>query len=304
MFVLEYCNDPENADLHPGNQTFTDSFEKEFDKEINSLDRFIYLIDMFRIIESCSEDLVGVTINNMDEFWKINKCLLNYVNSVYSYKEFINSYDPPLKRITEDYYRSKKWYRFVCDYRNRVIHQSTIIKDYARGSMDIFVDLDEVIEIQESFHFEKESQRRNSERFAAVLVEMKKEAKVMQGKHFLSMKYIAKKADSEISAMRDEVLLYAYRKGIKPVLEWFISFMPIIEGTYQYVFIVDKNRLPDAVYEPNYVLEDFVRRLVAYLGKEHVVCKEIIDLLTKKQYNYFYDGNCDIDNYIQMASTT
>ena len=288
MFVLEFCDNPNNPILISGLVSYSDTFEYEFISRSKALDKFIYLVDMHRIIESCASELVNVSIDEIEEFWKINKCLMNYVNAVYSYKEFVNSYDPPLKKITEHYYHQKKWYRFVCDYRNRVIHQSTIIKDYCPGSKDIFVDLDEVIEIQEGFQFKNDYQRKNSEKVKGVLEELKKESKVINGKNYLSMKYVAVCANEEIRLMKDEVLLFAFNKGVKPVLEWLISLIPIVDGNFKYAFIVNKENLPDAVYEPNYVLENFYSRMFKCLGAENPISKEIANLFKQHKYDNFF----------------
>lgn len=98
MYVLEYCNDPENAELKDGHRSFDDSFPSKFEATLNALDRFIYLTDMYRIITSCASDFLQLQGGEETEFWQINKCFLNYLNAVYSYKEFVNSYDPPLKK--------------------------------------------------------------------------------------------------------------------------------------------------------------------------------------------------------------
>ena len=65
-----------------------------------------------------------------------------------------------------------------------------------------------------------------------------------------------------MSQMKNDVLLYAYRKSIQPSIEWLIKQIPIIDGKFQYVFVVDKGNLPESVREPNYAMEDFVRRMI------------------------------------------
>lgn len=149
MYVLEYCDNPENGTIHDGHFSFEDSFSDEYESRIKALDRFTFLADMFRIVKSCSQDFMDLPNGDDIEFWEINKTLLNYLNSVYSYKEYVNSYDPPLKEITDGYYYNQKWYRFVCDYRNRVIHQSTILRDRSTQTGDVFIDLDDIISIQQ-----------------------------------------------------------------------------------------------------------------------------------------------------------
>ena len=130
MYCLEYCEDPEHGELHSSGRFFDDSFQADASLRLAELDRFMYLVDMFRIIEDCAKDFLSIEASKNIQFWKINKFLLNYVNAVYSLKEYVNSYVPLLKKVTERYYQSEDWYRFICDYRNRIIHQTAIFKDY------------------------------------------------------------------------------------------------------------------------------------------------------------------------------
>lgn len=136
MFELEYCSNPEIGELHSSGIKFDYQYDVEFDSKLKTLDKFLFLVDMHTIIDSCAKDFLEITIDDFDEFWKINKRLLNFVNAVYGYKEYVNSYEPSLKSITEKYYNMKKWYRFLCDFRNYIIHQSIIIKDAFKVLID------------------------------------------------------------------------------------------------------------------------------------------------------------------------
>lgn len=207
MYILEYCNDPEHADLKDGHRNFDDNFPLEFNNALNALNRFLYLTDMHRIIVSCASDFLNLQGGEEVEFWQINKYFLNYLNAVYSYKEFVNSYDPPLKEITDGYYYKRRWYRFICDYRNRVIHQSTIIKDRSNETGDVFINIDEIIEIQEAViaditaerDGEKDPKKKekykkqieNAERFLREIKALLSDPVLVQrGYHFKSMKSV------------------------------------------------------------------------------------------------------------------
>ena len=92
MFEVEYCSNPNLGDIQSTGIKYDYAFDVEFDEKLKDLDKFLFLIDMHIIIDSCGSDLLSITIDDFDEFWKINKRLLNFANSVYSYKEYINSY--------------------------------------------------------------------------------------------------------------------------------------------------------------------------------------------------------------------
>lgn len=87
MFELEYCSNPEIGELHSSGIKFDYQYDVEFDSKLKTLDKFLFLVDMHTIIDSCAKDFLEITIDDFDEFWKINKRLLNFVNAVYGYKE-------------------------------------------------------------------------------------------------------------------------------------------------------------------------------------------------------------------------
>lgn len=301
MFEVEYCNNPEIGDIHSTGIRYDYEFDKEFDTKLKDLDKFLFLVDMHTIIDSCGDDLLLATIEDFDEFWKINKLLLNFVNAVYGYKEYVNSYEPSLKSVTEKYYNMKKWYRFLCDFRNYIIHQSIIIKDYRPSDGDIFINIEEVAELLSEYEYPKDWQRRNAEEFIKWIEEFKEDSLEIKDDHFLSMKNVTSLVVTEMSHMRDEVLMYAYKTSIKPSLKWLLEKIPKVEGKYQYAFIVDKTNLPESVREPNCALEDFVRRMIKTLGEDSVICKEQFALLHNVGYLFFYDGNCGIEDFIATA---
>ena len=226
MYEVEYCNKPENGEIKSAHQQLDNCFCDGFHKKLKDLDRFIFLVDMHTIIESCAEDLKNIAIDDFDMFWKVNKRLLNYVNAVYGYKEYVNNYDPPLSVITESHYKQRKWYRFICDFRNYIIHQSIIIKDYRPADADIFINIEEIIDILAAYPYPNGWQRQNAENFSKWLEILKADSVPIKDSHYLSMKYIVKQVNEELSEMKEDVFRYAFDKRIKPALQWLISLMP------------------------------------------------------------------------------
>lgn len=302
MYDVEYCSNLEKIEIKSAHQKLNNSFCNDFQKRLKDLDRFIFLIDMYIIIESCAEDLKCITIEDFDMFWKINKCLLNYVNAVYAYKEYVNNYDPPLSVITEYYYKPKKWYKFICDFRNYIIHQSIIIKDYRPLDGDIFINIEEVIDVLADYSYPKNWQKRNAGDFKTWLEELKVDSVLIKNSHYLSMKYIVDQVSEELFEMQKDVLQYAFEKGVKKALQWLISLMPKENGIHQYTFVVNKENLPDDVWEPNYALEDFVRRMIKYLDPDNQVLKKLFDMLHEEGYEYFYDGCCNLNKFVEKYS--
>ena len=301
MFEVEYCNNPELGDIHSTDIKYDNTFDMEFDAKLKALEKFMFLVDMYTIIDSCGDDLLSITIDDFDEFWKINKRLLNFVNSVYCYKEYVNSYEPSLKSITEKYYNMRKWYRFICDFRNYIIHQSIVIKDYRASDGDVFINIEEVARILSEYEYPKTQQRRKAEEFTEWIEAYKEDSLEIKNKHFLSMKNVTSLVMEEMSQMKDEVLMFTYRESIKPTLVWLLDHIPKVNGIFKYAFIVDKTNLPESVREPNYALEDFLRRMIKTLSDDYSVCRELIKLLESVGYSLFYDGNCGIEDFAKKA---
>ena len=315
MYTVKYTDNPgSDEELLSCSCTYNDNFANEYEACLTSLDRFIFLVDMYRIVRSCTADLLDLKGGQDTDFWYINKILINYLNAVFSYKEYVNSYEPPLKEITDDYYYNQKWYRFVCDYRNRVIHQSTIIRDRSVKTGDIFIDIDDMIRTQNEVlasliadSAPKESSIKNAKRFLAELESLlpKNPAEAKGDKHFRSMKEIANQADQELLAMHEKVLWYAYRNGVLPAISWLLSKTFKDAGQYKYTFIVNEEwiYIPDkqdtACFEPNFSLESFYRYLLQALGKENSICRAIKNILNADGYRYVYELNCPLEEFYE-----
>lgn len=289
MYRVEYCDDPNNIQLIKSERIYQDSIEKKYQEKMDSVDQYIMLIDMFRIIESCSEDFIE-TLNLEDTgFWRINKALLNYVNAVFSLREYVKNYKPSIKVINEKYYKKRKWYRFICEFRNRVIHQSIFIKEYNPEINDAWIDINEMIKIQNKVRIKSERQRDNKEIFNKVLEELKAESHEFRGKNYLSMRYVIVAANIEINHLKEEILEYAFEKTVKKDMQWFISQMEVVNGEYKYTFIVNSSNLPESVLEPNYTFEGYVKEIVERLGFNNGISREIGKLLEDNNYGKFFN---------------
>lgn len=284
MFELEYCDDPEKGEIKSSGITFDDSLAMKYEKACRILENYLYLIDMFRIIQSCADDLL--LVNTMDkEYWKVNKALLNYVNAIYSFKEMANVFFPPIKSITEAYYQRCQWYRFVCDFRNSVIHESVISTDYDKE--EAYVILDRLIDIQNRRKVNSH-QKINRERQIVYLEAMKEKAKYHEGLYYYGVKQICQDVSSEIKQMQKEVISYVCKENVIPELEWIFSILYKQNGKIMYSFIIDKEKGLQSVCEPNYLLEDFFVKLKELLGEDSEVFGNVKSLFEVNAYAYFF----------------
>ncbi len=313
MYAVEYCNTPD--DINNLNTvtalTYPENFFGEYSNKCDALDRFRMLVDIFRIVHSCSEDLQRLTPSEDLEFWVINKALLNYANAVYCLKEYVNNYDPPLKTITERYYNDGKWYRLVCDLRNRIIHQSILLSVQSYKTGDVYFNLDAVIQEQEKRiarqqrKLRKEGENkdlqkhiRNDTRFKEELESLLPEAEYdSEGSCMIySFKKICAEADLEIQSMQSEVLNYSLDNHITPILSWLVNHVYSVDGHYMYTFIVNHDK--HVVFEPSLTLESFVMALFSTLPPDSALVHKIVDLLHSHNYTQFFETRCSLDETV------
>lgn len=244
MYYGFYCLNP-NDTSNPlnSNHTYSDEFPKLYNKILDNLDQFIYLLDTYTIIKDCFNDFSSFETNsNNEKFWKINKLLFNYVNSVYIFKEFANNYshDTELKIIINNYYKKDKWFRFICDYRNAVIHQFSIIKDIGKND-EYFLNIDELVKV-----LNKSSKNRKKDKNK---IEFANKLKTKYYHYYvdsnqtcyLNLTEIIKNVDHEITELYEELVDKAYKKYVKPNIIKLIEYCYKKNNIYFYTFIINQN---------------------------------------------------------------
>lgn len=284
MFELEYCDDPKKGEIKSSGITFDNSIAMKYEKACKIFENYMYLIDRFNIIQSCADDLLSV--NTMDkDYWKVNKALLNYVNAVYSFKEMADCCALSIKSVTEKYYQRCQWYRFVCDFRNSVIHESVISTDYDKE--EAYIILNTLIDILNRKKV-KPNQEDNRKRQIIYLEAMKEKAKYHKGVYYYGIKRICKDVSLEIEDMKKKVINYALEENVMPELEWLFSIIYKHNGEYMYSFIIDKENGIESVCEPNYILENFFIKLKESLGEDSEVFRNVKNLFELKKYDHFF----------------
>ena len=110
MFELEYCSNPEIGELHSSGIKFDYQYDVEFDSKLKTLDKFLFLVDMHTIIDSCAKDFLEITIDDFDEFYMQNiipdkdkffKWFQNY--NMYDYCYLIEDVYEVLEKLSKEY---------------------------------------------------------------------------------------------------------------------------------------------------------------------------------------------------------
>jgi len=302
MYSMEYCSNPNNPHLEVARHSFDDSIADTYERKVTVLDNYMFLIDLFQIMESCQKDFYEIPKGNIT-FKEINKLFISYINSVYCYKEYISHLKPSAKEIIKDYYEKQKWYRFICDYRNRVVHQTMLIRDFAPNTGDIYIDLDSVIQMQkdEIKRLERGSNTNaanyieSNNRFIAELEQIRNNQYVKgTGNSLKSMKDISALVSNEISQMHKEILAFMFEKAVAPAIRWLLSKTYRFDGKYQYTYLV--NHQVRIELEPNYAIEDHLFYILEALGKDHDISKSFLQLLKDEQYTFSYHKMAFLDD--------
>lgn len=298
MYTVFYA-DENNENLISSDYEAEDVIEKDLAEKVGVLDEYVYLASMYRIFLDCADDFEVFRVERKKDFWKSNKYLLNYVNAMYTFKEYIeNKYekDTPVRRIANKYYRNTKWYTFLCNYRNRIIHQSAVIKDYDKNSGDVYICLDELVDAAEQQMQESSKGKDNAQRFID-FVKAQYADPATDGKHYIGAKKVMAFADEEIRQMSNEIFKSLFDDEIRPCLEWFLSTTLKGKEKYYNTYLVQNETRRNV--QINFFIEDYLVNVFYMLGSSFDAVKSWISLLKEKGYDVFYtQGNNALDTVV------
>lgn len=285
---------------------YCENFKETFENILDMLDKYIYLAQMFQILKSCSEDFLSFKETNKNDFWKINKYLLGYVNAVYCYKEHVSHYnnrDAKLNMIQDEFYCSMGKYRFICEYRNRIIHQSARIKDVDIYTGDFYIDLQDLVSYFESLITEKNnpkqmSKNKKTREYIQHLQAYGDSCILFDNRPYLSAKSIVLEANKEIEAMNEKICLHIWNTDIKKCFEWIYEKLYYNNSTFKTTFAVKDNDFSTSI-NLTYVFEEYFVLILMSLGYKSNVIEEMQKYYESKSYNYFINYERSINDLIQ-----
>ena len=298
MFTFFYA-DTNNENLISSEYEAEDTIEKDLAEKVDVLDEYVYLASIYRIFLDCADDFKAFRVMQKKDFWKSNKYLLNYVNAMYTFKEYVeNKYekDSPVRKIANKYYRNTQWYTFLCNYRNRIIHQSAVIKDYDKNSGDVYICLDELVNAAEQQMKESSKGKDNAQRFIE-FVKAQYADPATDGKHYIGAKKVMELANEEILLMSNEIFKSLFDDEIQPCLEWFLSTTLKGKDRYYNTYLVQDDTRRNV--QINFFLEDYLVNVIYMLGCSFDAVKSWIALYKENGYELFYtQGNNTLDTVV------
>ena len=249
MYITQYCDNPINLkkeQLMAAPGEYPDSIFTDYRRRLRILDKLLYLDDTFTITLDAGDSFVSSMPQGTMVFWEINKNLLNYVNAIFCLHEIINSYNNNVVKSTADVFWKKQngrfWYRFMCEYRDCVVHHSIRINRYLPTNGDSIFCIDELIE-ELGWLIQDKQQAKYHNKLSAFQHLVERLAKKMQvttyyGERYCSMKEIVVRTAREITDLYTQILPKLFEDVVCPEISWLLDLVHFKDGVAKYTFVV------------------------------------------------------------------
>lgn len=193
---------------------------EEYNFACSHIDMFNLCLTFFENIKLSKKRLLDYKISNNDDYRKMFYELLDFLNSVYTYKEFLaNEKYPICKIIHESYYDFKKndkgnKYRFLLEYRNILIHDHIIPRFYTKDG-DIVLNTND---LRKYFKYVKKKKYLDQ-----LIKKVYRSCNIKLGNDYVFLFEIISGAYEEINSMFHEITFHLYDSLIEDALEIFIQ---------------------------------------------------------------------------------
>lgn len=204
--------------------------DKEYYDHVHILDRFYMFLSLKNIVLNAYSELVQVKPKNNGEFNVFLEKLLNYLNSTYTFKEYLNNKLPIGKIIHDEYFqyghsKYNLFYKFVFEFRNLVIHEYFIPRVYDLNTGEVFINTKEIIESKKLINknIEDVKEKNRNKRLINLCQDVYKNVDIRAGDYVLLYELISK-ATSAIYAISEEVVYHEYDTHISDSLEYLMNY--------------------------------------------------------------------------------
>lgn len=292
--LLSFYN---NGDLYEyGGNTYEDSVLdtiKGIKSETNAL---IYYLVMYRVVKSSVSQHISFSMKSMDDYWESVEKLLNCLNAIYSFKEYIDSeycdpnkdnYNENVRKIKEKYYQSFQWYTFACNYRNRIIHQAAFAKDFDPETGDTFIDLDEFHEYLEKLLGPISKKNKNTLRIIRFVDQQMEYSLIKQDGHrCLPTKYVVDRAFHEVQSMFDDICMELFSSKINIGLQHYVRMMIKTETGFADTRLMDTDG--NTLFLLNLEFESLIVNICLNTEGDSKINKALYNMLTSLNYKPLY----------------
>ena len=121
--------------------------EKNIDYIMDQLDRYIFLMELSILVLNQGEKAYVFKCKSNEDFMQSIEYIMNYLNTVYTIKEFASSFswEDEVNRIQNTYYKQNHWYKFTIEYRNCAVHSFALPRTYNPEDGELVINIDDLI---------------------------------------------------------------------------------------------------------------------------------------------------------------
>lgn len=292
--LLSFYNDGDSY-KYSGN-TFDDSALDTIKEIKRETDALIYFLVMYRVVKSSVLQHLSFSMKSMGDYWKSVEKLLNCLNAIYSFKEYIDSeycdrnkrnYDENVENIKEKYYKNYQWYTFACNYRNRIIHQAAFAKDFDPETGDTYIDLDEFREYLNNLLGPNSKKNKNTQRIINFVDQQMEHSFIKQDGHrCLPTKDVVKRAFNEVQSMFDDICMELFYSKIKNGLQHYVQMMIKTEKGFADTRILDS--AGNDLFILNLEFESLIVNICLNTEGDSKINKALYNMLASLNYKPLY----------------
>ncbi len=193
---------------------------------IEKLDEFIYITTIFKALNSSKNEITNLKILNDFNFWNVYEKIVTFVSLVSIYKQAIETYYSDIKEvqeIKEHYYTDCKYFRFLCIYRNLIVHQLQFIRDYDKNTGDLYLDIDDIQNAILNRHNELPKKKKNSDDIKITNFIKTWSAAKLGKYNVIGLKQLIDESYIEILIMTNAIFNHIFEFKVKELFENLLS---------------------------------------------------------------------------------
>lgn len=272
-------------------------------------DNLIFLTVLYGAWKENSLRLRAFRFSGLKEYHLGVMYILNYLNSLYAIKEFLdnilsgkrNKKDHNSESVYSHFegrYRDvTSWLRFGIEYRNKVIHKGDFLKRYAIDDFrqgEFYICLEDFAELQRKYMKCVEDR----DAFVSNIESLFDVSVYIDNRHYFPLLEAVRNIDSELIEELGYVFKYVFEKDMKSVIDTLLSLCLDVSSYRDTYYSSD---VGDAVY-PNVEIEGYLINSVINTGLHSPLSELILVHLIEKGYCYLFTQRKTIVEFVDQMS--
>lgn len=263
----------------------TIDFSKAVIEIKTAVEKLLYLTVLHRIMTDSAKRAIRYRLKDHAFYWKANKHIIDYTNSVYFIKEYLVHYSQDGHKsdvyapFQGTYEAEGSMLKFICEYRNYLTHYSFLEFYYEANSGEIVLDIDNFVEYEQDQYSRKKSKERKE--FLDWLINQQNQSDTILGIHFYRMVYVVNDANDELQTVLNETYKILFHRYVQKALDSLISLIHKEGDQYYDTYYEEEEQL---LLNPNLYLEGIVTSVIMNVSTDSPLTELLTDYLKGKGY--------------------